>query len=131
MRMLTKGVVAATLATAMVLIDAGCYDYGSRSYGPPAVVPVDGVRLTPQVIQLSTIGETKQLVATVSPANASDKVVTWESSDPLVATVDANGLVTARGVGDAVFVTVFTRDGHFQASTNVTVVPPAAEARRD
>ena len=40
-------------------------------------------------------GEIFQLTATVLPENATDKTVTWESSHTLVATVDANGLVTA------------------------------------
>lgn len=88
---------------------------------PPNTVSVEGVRLTPQSVVLVAIGETRQLVATVAPANATDQAITWESSNPSVATVDAAGLVTARGAGDGVFVTVFTHDGHHQATVNVTV----------
>jgi len=87
------------------------------------VVPVEGVKVTPQSVVLTAIGETRQLTATVAPATATDKAVTWESTDPSVATVDAAGLVTARGIGSGVFVTVVTHDGHLQASVNVTVNP--------
>lgn len=90
---------------------------------PPAVVPVEAVKLTPQSIVLTAIGETRQLTVEVTPDNATDKSVAWVSSDTSVATVDANGLVTARGIGSGIFVTVVTNDGHRESSTNVTVNP--------
>lgn len=46
-------------------------------------------------------GATLQLRASVQPANADNKAVTWSSSNDAVATVDANGLVTAAGTGSA------------------------------
>ncbi len=46
-------------------------------------------------------GDTYQLVATVEPADAVNKTVTWTSSDPSVATVSASGLVTMVKVGTA------------------------------
>ena len=48
------------------------------------------------------VGETLQLTATVSPDNADDKTVTWSSSDDSIATVDQNGLVTAKAEGKVV-----------------------------
>jgi len=48
-----------------------------------------------------TEGSTTQLTATVAPADATDKTVTWKSSDPTVATVDSNGLVTGVKPGQA------------------------------
>ena len=56
-------------------------------------------------------------------ANATDQGIIWESTDSTVATVNALGLVTARGVGAGVFITAYTHDGHFQASVNVSVNP--------
>lgn len=47
------------------------------------------------------IGGTVQLYATVSPSNATNKTVTWNSSDPSVATVSNSGLVTAKDLGTA------------------------------
>jgi uncharacterized protein YjdB len=91
---------------------------------PPAnTVSVQAVRVTPQAVQFLAIGETRQLVATVFPTNATDQAVTWESSDPSVASVNATGLVTAKAAGVGVFVTAYTRDGGHQASVNVGVNP--------
>ncbi len=89
----------------------------------PAIIPVSGVKVAPQSIVFTTVGETRQIVLDVAPANATDPAVTWESTNPAVATVDATGLVTARGAGAGVFITVFSRDGHHQASVNVSVNP--------
>lgn len=55
-------------------------------------------------------GQTITLSAKASPENASDKSVTWKSSKESVATVDANGVVTAVGKGKAT-ITATTRDG--------------------
>ena len=55
-------------------------------------------------------GQTLELAAEVSPANASDKTVSWSSSNELVATVDANGNVEAIAPGLAT-ITVTTNDG--------------------
>ena len=67
------------------------------------------------------IGETMQLAATVFPANAANKTVTWTSSDRSVATVSSNGLVTALSTGSAT-ITATTTDGtNLSASCNVTV----------
>jgi uncharacterized protein YjdB len=89
----------------------------------PVVIKVQAVKVTPQSVQLTVIGETKQLVASISPANATDRALTWESTDPTVASVDGTGLVTARSAGAGVFVTAFSHDGNFQSSANVGVFP--------
>jgi uncharacterized protein YjdB len=72
---------------------------------------------------LTGVGDTMQLGVQIAPANATDKAISWESTDSGVAVVDSGGLVTAISVGSAVFVTVFTHDGGHQASVNVTVTP--------
>ena len=66
----------------------------------PAVVSVTGVALNKNETNL-TAGSTETLTATVSPDGATDKTVTWSSSNTDVATVDANGKVTAVGAGSA------------------------------
>ncbi len=43
---------------------------------------------------MTEVGQTLQLNATVYPENTTNKTVTWISSDPEVASVDQNGLVT-------------------------------------
>ena len=67
--------------------------------------------------------ETATLVATVLPETTSNKSVEWKSSNEAVATVDANGVVTAIAVGEAI-ITVTTTDGtNLSATCKVTVVP--------
>lgn len=56
------------------------------------------------------VGETTQLTATVLPFNATDKGVTWSSSDSSVVTVDNTGLVTAVSLGNAI-ITATTANG--------------------
>ena len=82
-------------------------------------IAVTGVSLNKTELTL-TRGESETLIATVSPPNASNKNVTWESSDPSVATVDQNGKVTAVKAGTAT-ITVKTEDGGKTASCVVTV----------
>jgi uncharacterized repeat protein (TIGR02543 family) len=77
-----------------------------------------------------TVGATEQLTATINPGNATNKNVTWSSSNTAVATVNSSsGLVTARAVGSAI-ITVKTADGNKTATCTVTVTsvvtPPTA-----
>ena len=85
----------------------------------PTTIKVTGVTLDRQTIGM-TEGETASLAATVAPANASDKSVTWSSSAKEVATVDTEGKVTAVKAGEAT-ITVTTKDGGKTASCKVTV----------
>ena len=83
------------------------------------VVSVTGVRLNRTSLSLDT-GDTAVLTATVSPSNATDKGVSWSSSNTGVATVDRSGNVRAVGAGTAV-ITVRTDDGSYTAKCTVTV----------
>ena len=67
-----------------------------------------------------TKGNTEQLVATVSPSNATNKNVSWLSSNPSIATVNSTGLVTALNPGITA-VTVSTVDGNKMATCMITV----------
>ena len=89
----------------------------------PATVAVTGVTLLPTSATL-TLGETETvtLIPTVLPAEATDKSVTWSSSDEAVATV-ADGVVTAVAAGTAT-ITVTTTDGAKTATCAVTVAEP-------
>ncbi|MBR1564234.1 MAG: Ig domain-containing protein [Paludibacteraceae bacterium] len=66
----------------------------------PTTVDVTGVTLSQSEAAMTVGGETLTLTATVAPDDATDKTVTWTSSDPTVATV-ANGVVTAVAAGTA------------------------------
>ena len=87
--------------------------------------PVSSVSLNKSSISL-TQGDTETLTATVSPLDASNKTVTWSSSNNTVATVSANGMVTAVNPGTAT-ITVTTVDGNKKASCTVTVTAPPAQ----
>jgi uncharacterized protein YjdB len=67
------------------------------------VVAVSGITLSQAAATLIE-GETLTLTATITPDNATDKTVTWSSSDATVATVDANGKVTAVAEGAAAII---------------------------
>ena len=84
-------------------------------------IPVQSVSLDKTSLEL-TEGGTGTLIATVEPNNATNRNVTWESSNTSVATVDANGLVTAVSAGTAI-ITVTTADGGKTATCEVTVKP--------
>ena len=87
-----------------------------------ATVSVTGVTLEPTSLSLFT-GDTAPLTATVQPSDATNQNVTWKSSNTEVATVDANGKVTAVGEGNAT-ITVTTVDGSKTATCIVTVTVP-------
>lgn len=86
----------------------------------PTPVHVTGVSLNESSASLQPEG-TLQLVATVEPADATDKRVTWSSSNSAVASVNSQGLVTAWNTDGEAVITVKTRDGNFTATCSVTV----------
>ena len=88
-------------------------------YDSSVGIPVAGVSLSQTSAKLH-FGETLALTATVTPANATNKRVTWSSSDEAVATVDENGVVTAKTSGTAT-ITATTAVGGKKATCTVTV----------
>ncbi|PKV02760.1 Ig-like domain-containing protein, partial [Bifidobacterium pseudolongum] len=85
-----------------------------------SVVPVTGVKVTDPVsgkLEV-TVGSSKTVKASVSPANATDRTVSWSSSAASVAKVDANGKVT--GVKEGTAIIVAFSQGH-AALVEVTV----------
>ena len=84
-------------------------------------ISVSGVELDKTALTME-VGETATLSAIVSPENATNKSVTWESSNETVATV-VDGVVTAGAAGTAT-ITVTTADGGKTATCNVTVKAP-------
>lgn len=85
----------------------------------PATIAVTGVSISPENLSLDE-GQNATLSATVNPSNASNKTVTWSTSNSSIATVDANGKVVAISAGTAT-ITVRTNDGGYTSNCNVTV----------
>lgn len=88
-------------------------------------IPADGISLSKPKLNL-TVGKSEKLTATVSPANATDKNVTWKSDNTKVATV-SNGTVTAKAVGTAT-ITAATANGK-TAKCTVTVTAAGTTAK--
>lgn len=103
-----------------VIVDGGTLDESLKaSLGDSVTYVVRGVSLDRSALTLIE-GGTAQLTATVEPIDATNKNVTWSSSAPDVATVDASGNVTAVAEGTAT-ITAITDDGGKTAACTVTV----------
>ncbi|MEX1376144.1 MAG: SpoIID/LytB domain-containing protein [Eubacteriales bacterium] len=101
-------------------------NFGGRNYFVYSVYviidepqPVTGVTLDAEEINLNK-GDSHTLTATIAPEDASDKSVTWTSSDAGIASVDASGVVTALSTGTAI-ISVRTASGGFEDTCIVNV----------
>jgi hypothetical protein len=111
------------LMASMLLIVAFASSVASCDDDTREPVPIEatGVTLNVQSLTLA-VGQIETLTATVMPGNAANKILTWTSSLPAIATVNA-GVITAVAVGSTT-VTVATANGK-SATCIVTVVVPA------
>ena len=118
----TNGVVnfvGAGAATITVTTQDGSYTATCNVTVNAATVSVTGVTVSPTTL-VKTVGDAAvTLTETVQPTNATNKTVTWTTSNASVATV-TNGVVNFVGVGAAT-ITVTTQDGNYTATCNVTV----------
>ncbi|MCB6589869.1 Ig-like domain-containing protein [bacterium 210702-DFI.5.13] len=90
----------------------------------PKPVKVSSITLNQTSLTMTSKGQTASLTATVSPGNAENKNITWSSSNSSVATVNANGTVTAVANGTA-DIKVTANDGSgVSAKCSVTVKVP-------
>ncbi len=89
---------------------------------PSKPVAVTGIALLPTTATIET-GATQQLTATISPSDASNKAVTYTSSNTAVATVSSTGLITGVTTGTAT-ITATSQDGSKTATCAVTVTFP-------
>lgn len=103
------------------------YADGDNSIEKTVKVTVNDTTIHPEAVSISensatmTVGETKQLTATVTPEGAYIKTVKWSSNNVSAVKVDENtGKLTAVGAGKAT-ITVTTVDGNLQAECEVTV----------
>lgn len=109
----TNGVITVTATSVQ---DSTATDSCTITVRPP--VPVTGVTLNKSTTTIAA-GASETLVATIAPATASNKNVTWTSSAEAKATV-VNGVVTGVAAGSAT-ITVTTADGSYTDTCTVTV----------
>mgnify|MGYP002854665042 CR=1 FL=1 len=93
---------------------------------PENDIAVTGISLNKESLEL-IVGETETLIATILPDNATDKSVSWSRNNSTVATIDANGKVTAMAVG-SVIITVTSNDGNLKATCTVIVKPATGDS---
>ena len=119
-RAVAPGTATITVATPDGQQTASCFVTVNRQ-----AVPVTSVSLDQTSLEM-LVGDEVTLTATVSPADADIKTVSWSSDNEAVATV-ADGKVKAVGAGDAT-ITVTTTDGGKTATCAVTVSEPEPES---
>ncbi|MFN2396354.1 MAG: S8 family serine peptidase, partial [Bacteroidales bacterium] len=115
----TKNIVTNSSTAKNHLLYTLGFGDGSGGDPEPDPVAVTGVSVSPTTASLE-VNETVQLVATVSPEDATNKDVTWSSDNTSVATVSSTGIVTGVGEGTTT-ITVTTDDGDYTATSSVTV----------
>ena len=109
-------VTAVKEGTATITVSAGGKSSTCTVKVSAKVVPVTSITLDKTSLSMQ-VGETETITATVNPANATDKTVTWGSSDVSVATV-ADGRVTAKKSGSAI---ITAKSGSCIAECTVTI----------
>lgn len=118
----TGKITALSLGNAMLTVTCG----NASATCTISVIPtqVESITLNKTELTLKK-SETSQLSATVSPTTATNKDVVWKSSDETVATVDSQGLVTAKSSGNAI---ITATSGDVSASCTVYVNPTQFES---
>lgn len=113
---LDKDIIKARASEDEAAVYAAWFD---AVYQPAPAKPVTGITIT----GTATVAKdsTTQLTATVTPADATNKKVTWTSSDEAVATVDSTGLVTGVAAGTAT-ITATAQDGSGVSDTESVTV---------
>ena len=96
---------------------------GTETPDPEGPIAVAGITLDKTTASVEE-GKSLTLIATVTPDNATDKTVTWTTSDQSVATVDSTGIVTGIKAGTA---TITAKAGEKTATCTVTVTAVSTE----
>lgn len=129
----TDGVVTAKAAGTAIITATAADDSGVKATCKITVTnPV--VKVTKVTLNKTTAsvvkGKTLTLKATVTPTNATNKNVTWKSSNTKIATVDGNGKVTAVAAGTATITCTAKADKSKSATCKITVTNPAVKVTK-
>lgn len=90
----------------------------------PAEVKADKITLNRESVTFTALNQTFSLSATVTPENAEEKAVGWNSINTSAVTVDENGKITAVGRGSSVVFCFLKSNGEVFAKCSVTVQIP-------
>ncbi len=122
----TGKITALSEGTTIITVFAPDYNLSSTcSVRVTPIVPT-GVNLSETMLSM-IVGDTHPLVATVIPDNAKDKKLMWSTSNLEVASVDKDGVVTAKKEGTAI-ITVATNTGSLMAKCEITVSKISVES---
>ena len=129
----TDGVVTAKAAGTATITATAADDSGVKATCKITVTnPV--VKVTKVTLNKTTAslikGKTLTLTATVTPTNATNKNVTWKSSNTKIVTVDGNGKVTAVAAGTATITCTAKADKSKSATCKITVTNPAVKVTK-
>ena len=117
-----------TAATGGTLVGAAGASYIPSAditlYAQWTETKVTTITLNPTSATLE-VGATQTITATIAPSDALDTNITWTSSDPSIATVDANGVVTAVAAGTVTITATNTNSG-VSATCTITINAPLA-----
>ena len=83
------------------------------------VIPVKGITLDKEIIEMA-VGSSCRLYATITPSDATDKTIIWDSSDETIAIVSSSGVIAALKEGD-VTITAYSSDRKKSASCGVFI----------
>ncbi len=118
----SDGYIGTTAKTGEAVITA-TFEYLGKTYSDSCLVraktPVEAMKMSNKSIKLA-VGESFTLSTKISPKKATIQTVKWYSEDEAIATVDANGVVTAVAEG-TVIVYALSDDGYFRSTCEVTV----------
>ena len=114
--------LSATVVLALAFVSCGS---GGNNGGGSQTISITGVSLNKTEMALKVDAQ-ETLAATVRPSDATNKTLTWTSSNTNVAAVSNSGVVTAISAGEAT-ITVTTQDGGKTAGCFLTVLPPGPD----
>ncbi|KOR02497.1 Ig-like domain-containing protein [Pluralibacter gergoviae] len=98
------------------------YDADTVVFEVADPIAATGVEVTPSTVSLE-VGSNQQLTGAVLPVDATNKAISWSSSDEAIVTVTSAGLVHAVSAGTAT-ITATTADGSFTDTSAITVTEP-------
>jgi len=107
------------LSVSILVLFTACVQGADAGVKKVDTIAVTGITLDKTTLEL-TVGATEKLAATVIPENATNKKVTWSSSNEVIAIVNEDGTITAKAAGEVV-ITVKTDNGSHTASCTVKV----------